>query len=117
MLRMRAPSCIHLAILGRCSLIWMPGTLVAMGLNSPPSLVPGLRSKVSLWVGPPSIHRTMQDLCLTPVWAAWAASTGSQPDSEVAATPAADSLSRSRRERSLVMVGSPLGVQAHPLHR
>src|SRR5205823_8153542 len=103
-LRMSAASCIHFATLGRCSLIWMPGAEVAMGLNSPPSLVPGLMSKVSLCDGPPSIHRTMQDLCLTPVWAAWVASTGSQPDSEVAATPAADSLSSSRRERSLVMV-------------
>src|SRR5262245_41586575 len=92
------------AVRGRCSLTCRPGTDVGIGLNSPPSRVPGFMSKVSLCDGPPSIHRRMHALCLAFVWAAWVASTLSQPDIEVAATPAADSLSRSRRERLLGFV-------------
>jgi hypothetical protein len=40
---------------GRCSQILMPGTLVAMGINSPrmPSGASGFRSNVSCWDGPP----------------------------------------------------------------
>src|SRR5579875_63438 len=77
----------------------MPGTTVEIGLNSPPSLVPGFKSKVSLWLGPPSIHKRMQDLCLAGVSAVRLANTLSQPDSDTAETPAADSFSQSRRER------------------
>ena len=80
----------------------MPGTAVVIGLNSPASLVPGLRSKVSLWLGPPSIHSRMQDLCLTPDAAARAASTLSQPDIAAPPTPAADSFRKSRRDRPLM---------------
>src|SRR5947209_8971903 len=98
---------IHLATLGKCSLIWMPGAVVAMGLKSPASLVPGFKSNVSLWLGPPSIHRRMQDLCLPGVAAARPASTCSQPDSDTADTPAADSFNHSRRERSPVNIFSP----------
>src|SRR5437867_9543502 len=107
MLRRTAASCIHFATFGRCSLTWMPGTLVAMGWNSPAFFVPGFMSKVSLWDGPPSIHRTMQDFVLVFASAARAARTLSQPDSDVHATPAADSFRRSRRERSLNMVKAP----------
>ena len=42
----------------------MPAALVLIGLNSPAPLLSGLRSKVSLWLGPPSIHRRMHDLAL-----------------------------------------------------
>ena len=62
--RTTAPWCITFAIFGRCSLISMPGAEVAMGLKSPAPLLPGLRSKVSLWLGPPSIHIRMHDLAL-----------------------------------------------------
>src|ERR1700676_2313958 len=79
----------------------MPDTEVGIGLNSPASLVPGLRSKVSLWLGPPSIHRRMQALCLTPDAAARAARTLSQPDIAAPPTPAADSFRKSRRDRPL----------------
>src|SRR3954468_22787786 len=100
MLRTTTPWCITFATFGRCSLIWRPGTLVGIGLNSPAPLLSGLRSKVSLWLGPPSIQSRMQLLCLRaggldpPVAAAaWLARTFSQPDIETAPTPtpAADS--------------------------
>src|SRR5262245_13647687 len=114
--RSTAPWCITLAVFGRCSLIWSPGMDVAIGLNSPPSFVPGFMSKVSLCDGPPSIHRRMHDLCFALVWAACVARTLSQPDIEVAATPAADSLNRSRRDRlfRLVMVLSPFRDRIAP---
>src|SRR5947207_7492271 len=99
MLRMMAACSICFANFGKCSLIWMPETEVGIGLNSRASLVPGLRSKVSLWVGPPSIHSRMHDLCLAPVCAACEASTFIQPDSAGARTPAEDSLKKSRRDR------------------
>src|SRR5438132_4849499 len=106
---------ISLAIFGRCSLISTPGALVLIGLNSPAPLLSGLRSKVSLWLGPPSIHRRMHDLALPlPLAAAAFAITGIQPDSDVANTPAADSLRKSRRvfsfRRSENMEGSGMWV-------
>src|SRR5262245_18831069 len=104
MLRMMAPSFIHLATFDRCSLIWMPGTEVATGLNSPASLVPGFMSKVSFCDGPPSIHRTMHDFVLSFFSAACAARTLSQPDMEAA--PAVVYFRRSRRDRFMVMACS-----------
>src|SRR5947209_269978 len=83
----------------------MPGTAVSIGLNSPALAVPGLRSKVSLCEGPPSIHRRMHDLWRAPASDARPASTFIQPDSDVPPTPAADSRRKSRRE-SPNMVGS-----------
>src|SRR5579864_7573524 len=74
-----------------------------MAWNGPPWAVPGRRSKVSLWLGPPSIHKRMQDLCCALVSAARVASTLNQPDTEVPRIPAADSLSKSRRESCGVM--------------
>src|SRR4051812_45323122 len=85
----------------------MPGTEVAIGLNSPASLVPGFMSNVSFWLGPPSIHSKMHDLCLAP--AACAAIVPNQPDAEARVAPAAVNLRKSRREssalRELVMRG------------
>src|SRR5688572_26770329 len=86
--RTTTPCFITSAIFGRCSLISTPGALVLIGLNSPAPLLSGLRSKVSLWLGPPSIHRRMHDFAgLRP--AAAFAITGSQPESVGANTPAA----------------------------
>src|SRR5262245_55400580 len=62
MLRMTASLSIASAIFGRYSQIWMPGTLVAFGRNSPPVGRPGFMSKVSIWLAPPFIHRRMQRL-------------------------------------------------------
>ena len=56
-----AMSFICLASLGRCSLIRMPGTAVSIALNGPPLAWPGLRSKVSIWLGPPVIQSRMHD--------------------------------------------------------
>src|SRR5262249_6994590 len=89
----------------------MPGTEVAIGWNSPASLVPGFMSNVSFWLGPPSIHSKMHDLCLTPNPAACAAIRSNQPDIEVRAAPAAENLRKSRRDsstiRELVIRGLP----------
>src|SRR5262245_22864559 len=78
----------------------MPGTLVAISLNGPPFLCPGLRSKVSIWLGPPFIHNRMHDRLRCGRGAAASASRPNQPDSEEPTTPAAVSRSQSRRART-----------------
>src|SRR5262245_23871893 len=103
MLRRINPWLMIAAIFGRCSEISIPGTLVLIGLNSPASLVPGFMSNVSLWLGPPSIHRRMHDLVLAPVSAARAASGASQPDSDGASTPSDEKRRKSRREKEFNM--------------
>src|SRR6266536_661046 len=90
----------------------MPGTLVAIGRNSPASRVPGFMSNVSLWLGPPSIHSRIQDLCRAPVVVAFAASTSSQPDKEVSAAPAAANFNTSRRDRSAELRALLMGLCA-----
>src|SRR5947209_6179402 len=97
--RISAPLFMRWASCGKCSLIWTPGTLVLMARYGPPCGVPGLRSKVSLWLGPPSIHSTMHFLACWLFWAARLARIGSQPDSEAPPTPRADSFTKSRRDR------------------
>src|SRR5579871_673964 len=77
----------------------MPDTEVGIGLKSPPFSVFGFMSKVSLWLGPPSIQSRIQALCLLPLLAAWAAKTPSQPDRDVVSRPAVESLKKSRQER------------------
>src|SRR5262245_50615539 len=88
----------------QCSLISMPAALVLVGLNSPAPLLCGLRSSVSLWLGPPSIQRRMQCLALAfglaLVSAARADKTPIHPEAEAPNTPAADSFKKSRRVRS-----------------
>src|SRR5208282_561118 len=80
----------------------MPGTLVAIGLSSL-VLLAGLGSKVSIWLGPPVMNSRMQLLCFGLLPADWsaarAARISSQPETGAVRMPAADSLSRSRRER------------------
>src|SRR5437763_2222083 len=99
-----------LASFGRCSLTSIPGAEVLIGLNSPAPLLSGLRSNVSLWLGPPSIHRRMQLLCFfgatESAAAAWLARTDIQPDADAAPTPAAESFRKSRRERSDRLMGN-----------
>src|SRR6478672_6029772 len=101
MLRTMTPVCIISAVFGRCSLISTPGALVFTGLNSPAPLLSGLRSKVSLWLGPPSIQRRMHDFArpfpALPALLAASAMTGSQPERAGANTPAAESRRKSRR--------------------
>ena len=59
--RMMLRCCICLATLGRCSLISTPPAEVAIGLNGPPFFsLSGLRSQVSMWLGPPDIQSRMQ---------------------------------------------------------
>src|SRR5262245_6724032 len=94
-----AACCISLAYGGKCSLMWMPETLVSIGLKVPALAVPGFRSKVSLWLGPPAIHRRMHDFGLAPWAAAPWAMTLNQPDSDRPETPAAASFRASRRVR------------------
>ena len=51
------------ALIGRCSQIWMPGTFVEIGLNSPRYSAGafGFMSHVSIWLGPPRIHKMITD--------------------------------------------------------
>src|SRR5262252_6265610 len=86
------------ATLGRCSPILMPGTLVLISLYGPPLAWPGLRSNVSIWLGPPSIHKRMPDRFRCGALAPPLARAFSQPDIEPPSTPAADRVSHSRRE-------------------
>src|SRR5258706_5941680 len=58
--RIRENESASIAIRGRRSERSMPGTLVPIAPNSPPVARPGFGSKVSIWLGPPSIQRTMQ---------------------------------------------------------
>src|SRR4051794_23003324 len=93
------------ASLGRCSLIWMPGTAVSIALNWPPLAWPGLGSKVSVWLGPPVIQSKMHALRRLGSEAASAASDSIHPEVETPTTPAAARRSQSRRDRE----GSPGG--------
>src|SRR5438874_2004108 len=97
--RTTTPWCITSAVFGRCSLISTPGALVLIGLKSPAPLLCGLRSNVSLWLGPPAIQSMMQDLALVggaPA-AAWLASTFIHPEKDATPTPAALSWRNRRR--------------------
>src|SRR5436309_86429 len=100
--RSMAACCIQEATLGNFSQIWMPGTLVEMVPNSPrmAASASGLGSKVSIWLGPPSIHSRMHDFRLAPDTAAWAAcwaNRGNQPDSEAPKAPVSANCVNSRR--------------------
>ena len=55
--------CICWATSGMCSQIWIPSALVEIGLKGPPVAAPGLRSQMSMVLGPPPIQRRMADLC------------------------------------------------------
>src|SRR5262245_31964840 len=93
-----------LATSARCWLISIPDALVLIGLNSPAPLLSGFRSRVSLWLGPPSIQRRMQRLAfafgLAGDSSARAARTFIHPENEAPNTPAADSFRKSRRDFS-----------------
>src|SRR4051812_5911009 len=97
----------NLAILGRCSLTWMPATEVSMALNGPPLAWPGLGSNVSSWLGPPFIHRRMHDFRRLGSAAVSSASALSQPEYEQPTTPADTTFSQSRREKVIAMIRSP----------
>ena len=77
----------------------IPGTFVAISLKGPPLAWPGFRSNVSIWLGPPFIHKRMQEWRRLGFPAACSARAPSQPESEKGTTPAAVSRSQSRRER------------------
>src|SRR5262245_56273013 len=98
--RMTASLSPCLASFGRCSLKRTPGAFVAISLNGPPLACPGLRSKVSIWLGPPFIHKRMHARLRCGSFAAASAMRSSQPDIEKPTHPAAVSRSRSRRDRA-----------------
>ena len=60
MLRMMAAWLVSWANFGKCSLMRMPGTEVWISRRGPPLTWPGFMSNVSVWLGPPFIHRRMQ---------------------------------------------------------
>src|SRR5262249_8986053 len=95
------PWFISAATFGKCSLISTPSAAVLIGLNSPAPLLSGLRSQVSLWLGPPSIQRRVHDLALpVPPAGAGLGRSRSHPDGGGGETPAAASFSTSRRDFS-----------------
>src|SRR5258708_18480574 len=98
MLRMMASSLACWAIPGRCWLILMPGTDVSISVYGPPFLWPGLRSKVSIWLGPPGIQRRMHERCFC-VPAALA-NEEIQPEYDTPKAPARLIFIRSRRVNS-----------------
>src|SRR5262245_39865373 len=102
--RMTAIFLPNLATLGRCSPIFRPGAEVWISLYGPPLAWPGLRSHRSMVLGPPFIQRRMTAFLRCGCFAASAAKVSIQPETEQAATPAADSLSHSRRDRRGVSV-------------
>src|SRR4051794_8614093 len=78
----------------------MPGTRVSIALNGPPFAWPGLRSNVSIWLGPPAIHSRMHErLRCGGLAEARAASDSIQPDAETPAMPADMICIQRRRER------------------
>src|SRR5262249_35558456 len=67
---------------GRASVMRRPGTLVSAAANGPPLACPGFRSNVSIWLGPPLIHKRTHDRLRCGFFASSAASASSQPDDE-----------------------------------
>src|SRR5580700_4548419 len=125
----------RLASSGRCSENLTPATLVAVSLNGPPLAWPGLRSNVSIWLGPPFIHKRMQARFRLGSLALRRARFPSHPDIETPTAPIADIRSQSRRESEFdnddLMVMFPLdrmcvqrsmvedefaAIQQHPEH-
>src|SRR5438132_7066008 len=96
--RIRATCSMFLASRGRCSLIRMPGIDVWISLKGPPLTCPGFRSKVSIWLGPPVIHRRMQALRRFGCAAAAFARASNHPETQQPAAPADVKRSQSRRE-------------------
>ena len=89
------------ATFGRNSPIWMPGTLVAIGLISLVEFS-GLGSKVSMWLGPPNMNSRMQLLGLRRRSRPHAPPVGRTIRTRAGCkAPAADSRSSSRRDRAV----------------
>src|SRR5262245_3653553 len=105
MLRMMPRSLAAAASFGRCSLIRSPGTAVAVSLEGPPFLWSGLRSQVSVWLGPPDIHRTMH--ALAGFLSAAAASVGSHGQAAAPNALARLMRTKSRRLKSRAFMGPP----------
>src|SRR5215510_2770831 len=86
---MMANLSIILAMRGKSSQIWMPGTLVEIGLNSPRTSIGafGLRSKLSIWEGPPGMKMLMTDLWELPVPALASKERRLESDNPPAAIP------------------------------
>src|SRR5262249_18609026 len=94
----------NLATLGRCSPIFRPGAEVWISLYGPPLAWPTLRSNRSMVLGPPFIQSRITAFLRCGCLAASAANVSIHPETEQAATPAADSFSHSRRDRRGVSV-------------
>src|SRR5687767_11031869 len=77
----------------------IPGAEVAIGRNSPrySNGASGLRSNVSMWLGPPHSHSTMIDFPLELFAPAVAASKRNSSGNDKLANPASPSCNRARR--------------------
>src|SRR5437867_11467551 len=85
---------IRLAILGSSSEIWMPGTLVEIGLK----LLFDLGSQVSMWLGPPSSQNRITAFALPATGDFAAASAASASRNESPRKPSDPALTKLRRE-------------------
>src|SRR6185436_1965341 len=85
--RMSDRSFIPAAMRGRCSQIWIPRTAVSMALNGPFVSWPGFGSNVSMWLGPPSMKRTITALAFARAAASWAIRAGESDAAAVAPSP------------------------------
>src|SRR5258707_11281703 len=87
------------ASFGRCCESLTPGILVSMAVKEPPVGVPGLGSKVSMWLGPPSRKRRMQAWAdfFTLLFSSAALSRALQGEKARAAAPARLPTRKSRR--------------------
>ena len=99
MLRMRQYLSAWRARRGRCSQIWIPGTFVAMGRNSPRNSggASGFKSNVSSWLGPPKRNTITHERArpkLNAAGRAQARGRHSGSSSPMAASPPTWSISR-----------------------
>src|SRR6185503_1062332 len=85
--RMSDRSFIPAAMRGRCSQIWIPRTAVSMALKGPFVSWPGFGSNVSMWLGPPSMKRTITALAFARAPASCAIRAGEIDAAAVAPSP------------------------------
>src|SRR6185436_7888666 len=85
--RMIDRSFISAATRGRCSQIWIPRAAVSIALNGPFVSWPGFGSNVSMWLGPPSMKRTITALAFARAAASWAIRAGESDAAAVAPRP------------------------------
>src|SRR4051812_31018189 len=104
--RTRANLSIRLAIFGSSSDIWIPGTLVEIGLK----LLLVLGSHVSMWLGPPSSQKRITALALPVTGALAAAAAARYWLSERPRKPSEPTLRKLLRQMGCCAMDPPLMI-------